>query len=45
VLTGATLFRTRLHRVKDEGTIWGNRAVALGDEADLAEAEDWWLTH
>jgi uncharacterized protein YjbI with pentapeptide repeats len=38
--TGAQLFRARLHGTNQENTRWGAaRAVALGDEADLAEAE------
>jgi len=41
VFTGATMFRTILHRVKEQGTVWGNRLVALGDDPDLAAAERW----
>ena len=39
--TGATLFRARLHQIKDEDAVFGaSRAVALGDDPDLAEAEN-----
>ncbi|APR88235.1 Pentapeptide repeat family protein [Minicystis rosea] len=39
--TGASLFRTRFHRTREDGAIFTNRAVALGDDASLAEAETW----
>src|SRR5690606_10920628 len=39
--TGATLFRTKLHRVQDEGAIFDSRALALGDDPELLEAETW----
>ena len=36
---GARLFRTRLHGVKDAATRWDGKGLAVGDDADLAEAE------
>ena len=41
-LRGATLFRARLHRVNESGTLFSSsRALALGDDRELAEAETW----
>jgi uncharacterized protein YjbI with pentapeptide repeats len=40
-LVRAKLFRAVLHRVRDEGALFTDRAAALGDDPDLAEAEDW----
>ena len=38
--TGADLFRTRLHCIVEEKTLFGpNRALALGTDEELAEAE------
>jgi len=37
----ATLFRARFHRVKEQDTIWSSRALALGNDEELARAEDW----
>jgi uncharacterized protein YjbI with pentapeptide repeats len=40
--SGATMFRTRLHRIKDEGTVWTlSKGAALGDNEELLEAETW----
>ncbi|HVK68901.1 MAG TPA: pentapeptide repeat-containing protein, partial [Polyangium sp.] len=40
--SGAKMYRTKLHRVKDGGARYPlGRAGALGDDADLAEAEVW----
>lgn len=39
--TGAALFRARFHRTRDEGAIFTSRALALGDDEPLAEAEAW----
>ena len=39
--TGASVYRSRFHRVQDEDTLWCSRAAALGEEADVAESEDW----
>ena len=39
--SGATLFRAQLHRIKDKGTVWTSKAAALGDNEELAEAEQW----
>ena len=40
-LSSAKLFRAVLHRALEEKAVFSNRAAALGDDADLAEAEDW----
>jgi len=37
----ATLFRARLHGLKEQDTIWSRRAAALGNDEELARAEDW----
>jgi uncharacterized protein YjbI with pentapeptide repeats len=41
--SGADLNRAHLHRVVAEATKWEgtNRALAYGDDPELAEAEDW----
>jgi hypothetical protein len=42
-MSRARLFRTKLHRVKEEYTRWdaAGKKVALGTDAERAEAEDW----
>ena len=38
--TGATLFRTRLHYITENQTVFtANRALALGTDEELAQAE------
>jgi hypothetical protein len=37
----ATVFRARFHRVKDDGTTWSNRALALGDDEMMLRGESW----
>ena len=37
--TGATLFRARFHKTIETDTIGRSKAVALGDDRELAEAE------
>jgi uncharacterized protein YjbI with pentapeptide repeats len=40
-LTGATLFRAKLHAILDVRAIIPGRAAALGEDLELAEAENW----
>jgi len=42
-MSRARLFRTKLHRVKEEYTRWdaAGKKAALGTDPELAEAEDW----
>jgi len=40
-LSNAKLFRARLHRIYDEKTVFTKKKAALGEEKELAEAEDW----
>ena len=43
---GADLFRARLHGVEDEDAAFdAGRALALGDDADLLEAQRWTPKH
>ncbi|MEM9697000.1 MAG: pentapeptide repeat-containing protein, partial [Myxococcota bacterium] len=37
--TGARLFRTRLHRVDDDGATFTDRTLAQGDDPELLRAE------
>ena len=38
--SGARMFRAVLHRTRDVGAFFTNRALALGDDPELAQAED-----
>ena len=38
--SGARMFRAVLHRTRDAGAFFTNRALALGDDPELARAED-----
>ena len=44
--SGATMFRARLHASKQDNTKFSaSKAAAQGDNAELLEAELWWLKH
>jgi uncharacterized protein YjbI with pentapeptide repeats len=43
--TGAGLFRARFHLTQEEGAIFTARAMALGNDESLAEAETWQQDH
>ena len=43
--SGANLFRARFHRVMDRGAIFTSRLTALGDDEELAKAEDFKPVH
>ena len=44
-LSGAKLFRAKLHGIQDEGALFTDRKSALGDDPELAEAENWRPVH